>query len=518
MDLLDGRDLADLPSITEYYKDKTIFITGGTGFMGKVLVEKLLYSCSDLDRIYLLMRPKKGLAAEQRLKEMYSIPCFDRLRAEKPDIFKSKVFLVCGDVMEEGLGLSDEDRALLINRVNIVFHVAASVRFDDPLKYAIKINLCGTKEVLDLAVEMKNLSCIIHVSTLYANVNREVIEEVMYPPLGNWREMIDIAKTIDDHTLRVLTPKILGEVPNTYTFSKQLTEHLVYDYRKMLPLVIYRPSIVVSSIEEPFPGWIDNFNGPVALLIASGAGVMRSMYSEPTLISDYIPVDLSIKGLIMASRIRGTKKYEPSDEIKIYNCCTGKIIQVTIGDIVNLGLNILEKYPHEKILWAPGGGITSWKYINYFRVLFFQLLPAIFIDMLLKLAGKKPMLIKVQRKLFIANQALQYYVLNQWTFSNKNLLALRSLLKKEDEKDFYVDMNIDVQKFFENSTLGGKVHLLKERMENLPKAKAHFRRMKVLDKVVKTILYAYVVWWLLNLPLLKAVIGALLFYCLFFVY
>lgn len=60
--------------IQSFYKDKTIFITGGSGFMGKVLIEKLLYSCSDLNKIYVLMRTKRDRNFETRLEEMFKLP------------------------------------------------------------------------------------------------------------------------------------------------------------------------------------------------------------------------------------------------------------------------------------------------------------------------------------------------------------------------------------------------------------------------------------------------------------
>jgi fatty acyl-CoA reductase len=60
--------------IREFFKNKTIFVTGGSGFMGKVLLEKLLYSCSDLKEIFLLMRPKRGKSGEQRVAEFANVP------------------------------------------------------------------------------------------------------------------------------------------------------------------------------------------------------------------------------------------------------------------------------------------------------------------------------------------------------------------------------------------------------------------------------------------------------------
>lgn len=63
-----------LNSVQEFYKDKTIFITGGSGFMGKVLIEKLLYSCSDVKEIIILMRPKRGKSAMQRVEDFSKMP------------------------------------------------------------------------------------------------------------------------------------------------------------------------------------------------------------------------------------------------------------------------------------------------------------------------------------------------------------------------------------------------------------------------------------------------------------
>jgi fatty acyl-CoA reductase len=60
--------------IAEFYAGRSVFITGGSGFVGKQIVEKLLRSCPDIGNIYLLMRAKRGVDVDQRLKTMLELP------------------------------------------------------------------------------------------------------------------------------------------------------------------------------------------------------------------------------------------------------------------------------------------------------------------------------------------------------------------------------------------------------------------------------------------------------------
>lgn len=60
---------SELSNLVEFYQDRSVFVTGGTGFLGKVLVEKLLRSCPDIKAIYLLIRPKRGQDVLTRIQE-----------------------------------------------------------------------------------------------------------------------------------------------------------------------------------------------------------------------------------------------------------------------------------------------------------------------------------------------------------------------------------------------------------------------------------------------------------------
>lgn len=66
---------------------------------------------------------------------------------------------------------------------------------------------------------------------------------------------------------------------------------------------------VISSITEPIVGWIDNLNGPISLMVACGKGVALVTLAHKDSTPDFMPVDLSIKAMIVAAYHRGIHKY-----------------------------------------------------------------------------------------------------------------------------------------------------------------------------------------------------------------
>jgi fatty acyl-CoA reductase len=53
--------------------------------------------------------------------------------------------------------------------------------------------------------------------------------------------------------------------------------------------------------KDPFPGWVDNFNGPVGLHVAVGKGIIRTAFADPNTKSDYFPVDLCIQYMLLVA-------------------------------------------------------------------------------------------------------------------------------------------------------------------------------------------------------------------------
>lgn len=133
---------------------------------------------------------------------------FSKLLEKNPDIV-NKVRVVKGDVLEPDLGLDANDINTLASNVEIVFHCAANVRFDQPLRPMVNMNVLGVLKVLQLAEKMANLQALVHVSTSYCQCNESVLEERAYPAPQNPFDVIRMVETMDDAGLAEITPKYI---------------------------------------------------------------------------------------------------------------------------------------------------------------------------------------------------------------------------------------------------------------------------------------------------------------------
>ncbi|KAL1489440.1 hypothetical protein ABEB36_014334 [Hypothenemus hampei] len=471
-------------SVADFYTGKTVFITGGTGFMGKVLLEKLLRSCPGVLQIYLLIRPKRGQEAQERLQQLLCSPLFDPIRKERPSDI-SKVLAIEGDITQPELAISHSDRALLTRTVNVVFHSAATVKFDEKLKLSVTINMLGTQRLVELCKRMSSLEALVHVSTAYCNCDRSEVKEMVYPPPIGPDQIVSLVDVLDENFVDSLTPKLVGKRPNTYTFTKALAECWLKENKGDLPLVVVRPSIVLSSIDGPLKGWVDNWNGPTGIIAAAGKGLFRTMLCEKSKKADLVPVDMVINLMIVSAwRISCVK----SKEIPIYNCVTGQRKPIKWNDFIDICFKNLRRHPLSQVSWYPDGSVTSSRAMNSIKKCLLHWMPAYIIDSFVWMTGGKPKMIKVQSKLCKAAACLEYFTTQEWEFDDENVRALSQTLNETDKKEFNFDVaKIDWDNYLENYILGIRRFIFKEDIESIPKARQQISKLYMVYRLLQVV-------------------------------
>lgn len=170
-------------------------------------------------------------------------------------------------------------------------------------------------------------------------------------------------------------------------------------------------STVTPALTEPLPGWVDNLNGPVGIMVGAGKGVIRSMLCNGNYHAEVIPVDFAINSLIAiahktAFSIISSKiiliflvphsSYHifssflsRNTSIPVYNITQSGVVPITWGEILGKGKKIAHRYPFEGQIWYPDGDIRNSKFVHNLIVFFFHIIPAYFIDFLMLIFRQK---------------------------------------------------------------------------------------------------------------------------------
>ncbi|KAM1056452.1 hypothetical protein ACFX13_030598 [Malus domestica] len=143
----------ELKSILGYLQNKTILVTGATGFLAMVFVEKILRVQPDVKKIYLLLRASDTNSATDRKyndiigKELFRVlkeilgPDFDSFIIEK-------VVAIPGDVTSENLGVKEfQLREEMCNEIQIILNFASTTNFDERYDVALDVNTFGVLNV-----------------------------------------------------------------------------------------------------------------------------------------------------------------------------------------------------------------------------------------------------------------------------------------------------------------------------------------------------------------------------------
>eukprot|EP01025_Chloroclados_australasicus_P021148 TRINITY_DN2219_c0_g1_i1.p2 TRINITY_DN2219_c0_g1~~TRINITY_DN2219_c0_g1_i1.p2 ORF type:complete len:623 (-),score=75.53 TRINITY_DN2219_c0_g1_i1:650-2518(-) len=334
--------------VCEFLKGKTLFVTGATGFLAKVLVEKILFEQPDVKKIYLLIQRRGKMSAQDRLKEqVLSSQAFNRIREQKGEQFQefmlSKLTAVQGDLSAPLMGMDESTVQMLQRDIEIAVNSAATTTFDERYDFAIKLNTLGAKEMTRFAAGCDNLKLLVHVSTAFVNGMREGVgpetpfdlNHAIIQELNNQSQQEEMPKLDIEEEIRfalsaydmckqkmssrngkseeeqeqevVEKLKELGMQQaqkygwqDTYVFTKAMGEMLVgiETAKAGIPTVILRPSIVESAYREPIEGWMEGIRMADPIIIAFGKGQMPGFAADKDGVLDIIPVDFVINALI----------------------------------------------------------------------------------------------------------------------------------------------------------------------------------------------------------------------------
>ena len=233
--------------------ERVQFVTGYPGFIGKRLVRRLAEQARGSEaRLVLLVQPKSARAARADLDAQ-------GIAAE----------VVEGDVEQMHLGLSGAEFKALAREVTDVWHLAARSYLAASRDALRRVNVEGTRNVLDLAAAARRLRRLNHFSTAYVSGDR-------------------VGVILEDELA------VGQRFHNPYEETKFQAELLVRRAQADLPATIYRPSIVVGDSRT---GEIDRFEGPYALaifLVASPLTVPLPLPGDAVAPLNVVPVDFVV--------------------------------------------------------------------------------------------------------------------------------------------------------------------------------------------------------------------------------
>ncbi|MBO6851737.1 MAG: SDR family oxidoreductase [Marinobacter sp.] len=349
-------------TVLEQLRGKHVLVTGTTGFLGKVVLEKLIRAVPDIGGIHLLIRGNKRHpdARDRFVHEIATSSVFEHLRKEDNEAFETfleeRVHCITGEVTEPRFGLPAERFAALANRVDAFINSAASVNFREELDKALTINTLCLNNVVQLA-RLNRKMAVIQVSTCYVNGKNsgQVTESTIKPagediPRSNagYYEIEELVRLLDDkiadvrsrYSGKALEKKLVDlgiqeanryGWSDTYTFTKWLGEQLLMKALDGRALTIVRPSIIESALEEPAPGWIEGVKVADAIILAYAREKVTLFPGKRSGVIDVIPVDMVANAIILSL---AEALAEPAQR-RIYQCCSGSSNPITLGEFID---------------------------------------------------------------------------------------------------------------------------------------------------------------------------------------
>ena len=488
-------------SISDFYEGKHVLVFGSTTFPGKVLLEKLLRSCPNIEKIYcpiLTTQNKSNLSAHDIFSEIYTTKLFDRVRQNNPKFqekllpFDHNLFLTTTTTTT-----TEQDDNLyetLQNTIDLCFYMAntTSVDFQEQnLKDMIEYNVIHLKTILSFLKTCTKLQSIVYLSSIYANIDCPYIDECIYPCPIQAQKLVDTLDWMDKDMINLATPKLIGPKPNAFSFSHWLAETVLAEEENNLPSIsIIRVSIIGAAWKEPYPGWVEKCNGPSELFVAAGRGYLRSMKGDSTDILDIVPVDIPVN-LLISTPWQKSLDENARQNLTIFHCTSSGLNPFHWQEMSNYFTEYSKRIPYEHAFRRPNLSVTSHSLIHDSYVFISHLLPAYLADFGLRLIGRKPHIVNIYKKLHQTLLSLESFTIRgEIQCSYDNLNSLRQLVSETNNStEFYFDIRaLHWPTYIESYLIGTKRYILNEDIHCLNGAQKHLNNLRNIRWTFNTII------------------------------
>lgn len=514
--LFEKRDRLSQLSVRQALAGKQVLLIGVTGFIGKVWLAKALKDVATIGKIYLLIRRQRSLSPQRRFQKMIEeSPVFEWLRqrygADLAAYLNEKIEVVEGDITQPGLGLDPLMHRRLTGHLDLIINSSGLTDFNPDLREALAINVDGTLHLLDFVRQCDHAG-LMHLSTCYVVGYRDGrVPEQLIANYTPWhtdgfdakRERQSLWALVRHIEAQATTPEVTEQLrqqaqskaaeaddssdagletrlrryrqrwiknqlveagmqrakelgwPNTYTFTKSLAESLIATLGADLPVTVVRPSIVETSIHEPFCGWNEGVNtsAPISYLLGT---YFRQLPSNERKYLDIIPVDLVCRGMVLIAAALVQRRHD-----QVYQLATSAVNPCDMGRSIEL-----TALAHRKFYRAQEG--LAYRVRARFESIpvskeRYQVLSApgqkAVVHAIQKISAplplKRPPLINIERNLERVAKLIELYepfiLDNQQVFNTGNVALLSQALVPEEKDDFgYDPFSIDWWEYWIN--------------------------------------------------------------------
>jgi alcohol-forming fatty acyl-CoA reductase len=111
-------------------------------------------------------------------------------------------------------------------------------------------------------------------------------------------KLVENLRPDDYEDFETIARRFIQPYPNTYTYTKALSEQIVRKYGGSLNVAIVRPAIITTTLQDPIPGYTDNLYGVNGVVMGAGVGVLRILHIDNRLNANIVPADYVVNSII----------------------------------------------------------------------------------------------------------------------------------------------------------------------------------------------------------------------------